>query len=227
MVRRCAIARRHVMQSVSVLPKWRRQRSRTIIAFNNLSGHGEIPYSQKSGRSEMFEFDPADSVNASPGSRQDSGLSAAMLADAIREMPARRMVLIVDACQSGGSVDSLSQIRRIKTETELRQLHLEGSSATSRLEISHAVGIDVIAATSPVELGGQYPGSVYSPLAGALIEALKNSTHDEAGRVWIHSVEESIRRHFADPSNAGEGGYKFTPLLSSSGADFPIAIATR
>jgi hypothetical protein len=195
------------------------------VVFIFLSGHGEIPTSGKTGRSEMFVLYPVDAVVTEFGSRQDSGLSTAMLADAIREMPARRVVLIVDACQSGGSVDSLSQIGRIKTETELHQLHIEGSSAASGFGISHAVGVDVIAATSPVELGGQYPDSVYTPLAGALIDALKNSRRDDAGRVWIHTVEESIRRHFADPSNTSDAGYKFTPLLSSSGADFPIAVA--
>ena len=69
----------------------------TVILF--FSGHGKVPENQ-----DMFYFIPSDF-------RQDNaaetGISAAMLAEKLRYLSARRIVLIIDACQSGAALDSL------------------------------------------------------------------------------------------------------------------------
>ena len=95
-------------------------------------------------------FDPVDSRGNSPEARRETGLSTAMLAEALRDMPARRVVLIIDACQSGGVVDSLGKIGEVKAKAEVRRAELEAQAGTAGAEHQHAVGVYVIAATTPV-----------------------------------------------------------------------------
>jgi hypothetical protein len=61
----------------------------------------------------MFYFVPIDGKDTN---LRDSAVSTAMIADALRDFAARRIVLIVDACQAGGAIDVLSSISTIKYE---------------------------------------------------------------------------------------------------------------
>ena len=59
-----------------------------------LAGHGKVAVGE-----EMFDFVPVDGRDAN---LRDTAINTAMIAEALRNLPARRIVLIVDACQSGG-----------------------------------------------------------------------------------------------------------------------------
>src|SRR4051794_13721332 len=63
------------------------------------AGHGVVPSGQ-----EMFYFVPVDSRATD---LRRTGVSTAVLADDIRGLDARRVVLFIDACQSGGAVEPL------------------------------------------------------------------------------------------------------------------------
>lgn len=91
-------------------------RPEDVVLFY-LSGHGSVPAGH-----QMFYFLPFDVAGKSSEDQRKSGLSTAMLADMIRELPARRILLLIDACQSGGTLDSLARLAAIKVSaTELRQ----------------------------------------------------------------------------------------------------------
>jgi WD40 repeat protein len=67
-----------------------------------LSGHGSIVPGQ-----EMFYYVPVDATEAS---LVNTGLSVAMVVDFFRALPARRAIVIINACQSGGALDSLASV---------------------------------------------------------------------------------------------------------------------
>jgi WD40 repeat protein len=188
------------------------------VVFLFLAGHGGVPKGQ-----EMFYFDPVDSRGDSPEARQETGLSTAMLAEALRDMPARRVVLIIDACQSGGVVDSLGKIGEVKAKAEVRREELEAQAGTAAAGHQHAVGVYIIAATTPVQLGGQTPGASETPLATALLEALKTRHQSGDNTIWMQEVVQYIRERLPNLSSRGGAGLSYTPLPSTSGADFPIA----
>ncbi len=191
------------------------------VAFIFLSGHGEI-YPD----SEMFDFDPYDFVptRSTDPETFDSGLNTAILAETIRDMPARRIVFVIDACQSGGAVDSLSVIGSIKAEVEERQTQRSTGVRNQPLSPG-AVGVYIIAASSPLDSAGQYSGSSVSPLVAALLDGLRNGHPDSEGRVWMQEVVAHIRQGTSAITHSNGKGLSYTPLTSVSGADFPIALA--
>ena len=81
----------------------------------------------------MFYFVPVDGVDTDI---QGTGLNTAMLTEALRNMLARRIVLIIDACQSGGAVEALSKLGEFKVRVEQQRMRLEDSTtrAHRRLE---------------------------------------------------------------------------------------------
>ena len=181
-----------------------------VLVF--LAGHGQVLEDE-----EAFYFDSADSVGTPKEARRASGLSTAMLADAIRQMPARRMVVIIDSCQSGSAIEPLSGIAETKGILEMRKTNaIMGSSSGS------AIGVYVIAATSPVESGGQSTNAANTPLVATLLEALQTKEQDSDGKIWMDDVVRYIQRRFSEFS--GKSDPLYSPLIAISGANFPIAV---
>lgn len=127
-----------------------------------MAGHGRVLVGQ-----EMFYFVPVD------GQEQDlpgTGISTAMLAEALRNLPARRILLLIDACQAGGAIEALSKIGAVKAEAEQRKLQRQGFTTGS----TNGVGVHPIAATLPLSYAvgaGLQNGD--SALADTFIDALK------------------------------------------------------
>ena len=137
-----------------------------VILF--FSGHGSVPPGQ-----EMFYFLPNYTEGRSPEQVRDAGMNTAMFADAIRGMNARRILLILDSCQSGGVLDSLSRAAEAILRTDK-----DGSQVAIRSTIPRTVAI--IAAATPfqdaVEQGdgaGDVSGS--GLLTRAIRETLANA----------------------------------------------------
>lgn len=169
------------------------------------SGHGIVPEGQ-----EMFYFEPVDFLADNSQSEEDTGISTAMLVDALRNIPARRVVLIIDACQSGAALDSLSRVADAKLRLEMvRPRNIRTGSVPS--------GISIIAATTPVQLAIQSPSGITS-LAQSIVGTLKGFTSGR--RIWITDLIDGVRQSL--PEISGRMGVGFTPLFVSKGANFPI-----
>jgi hypothetical protein len=115
------------------------------------SGHGVRPAGE-----EMFYFMPfftAEALaRANPTSVEtDLGLSVAEVADAVRRIRARHVVIVMDACYSGGVVESLGRLAEVRTDGT----------------------IAVIAAATPFQTAIDDDQSLHgSALAAALVDAL-------------------------------------------------------
>lgn len=181
------------------------------VVFLFFSGHGIVPAGQ-----EMFYFMPVDTRGPSPMDQLETGLSTAMLAQAIREMPARRFVLIIDSCQSGGAIESLSKIGQVKAKVELRRTEIEKNNTDNKHE--RRVGVYIIAAATPLQEAVQNVAG--GAMVRALLEALQN-TQAVDGRIWVRDLVERIQQRL--PEISSEIGQRHTPMITSIGLDFPIA----
>ncbi|NII26111.1 hypothetical protein HB364_13535 [Pseudoflavitalea sp. X16] len=168
-------------------------------------GHGIVPVGQ-----EMFFFGCYDMKGPNPKDQVNTGFNTAMLVDAIRAIKARRIVLIIDACQSGGAIESLRKI------ADLKRSAAPGDS-NNRTISPH---ISVIVSSSPLEQALQPTGAT-SVLTQSLLEALSDSSPNNTGSIWISDIVQTISLRI--PALSAHAGQTHTPMIISSGEDFPIA----
>jgi hypothetical protein len=171
------------------------------IVLLYLSGHGVVPPGQ-----EMFYFVPQD---GKAYAEFENGLSTAMLADFVRTLPADRVILFINACQSGGALDSLAKILASK-------IIPTGGKGPSRSD--GQVGVHVIAATIPFQEANAPGGE--DPLAEALLGALKQPSIAGRGAVCADDLRSSVGDQVTRILH--QKGYNQLPLGFSEGADFVI-----
>jgi uncharacterized caspase-like protein len=174
------------------------------VVFLFFSGHGIVLPGQ-----EMFYFVPFDMRGKKPRDQRETGLNTAMLAQAIRETPARRIVLVIDACQSGGAIESLARIADVKLKSQQNR-----GLSESR------VGAYVIAAATPLQVAVQ-PKSGNGALVITLLEALQPRDGPAGDTVWIRQVIKHIEQRL--PIVSAAIGQSHTPMTVYAGVDFPIA----
>jgi uncharacterized caspase-like protein len=169
-----------------------------------LAGHGIVPDGE-----EMFYFAPAESTSKNIAS---TGLSTAMLAEGLRNISAQRIVLVIDACQSGGAVEAISKVSDVKATVEQQRSNLETPKARS---LETGVGIYIIAATLPLSYAAG-PEKGESPLAVTFLQAL-NSAAGSSAKATVDYVTSNL------PDTAAKMlQYRQVPLTSSLGVDFPV-----
>jgi WD40 repeat protein len=171
------------------------------VVFLYFAGHGIAPIGE-----EMFYFLPADAQDAN---LRDSAVSTAMMADVLRSLPARRIVLIVDSCQSGGAIDVLDRITGIKVQAALRSPEPE-----------RGVGVHLIAATLPLSYAIGSGSTADSALAQAILSAFKEGS----GPLTANQLATYIRQRLPVISERAIPGFRQVPLVDSVGLDFPVAL---
>ncbi len=172
-----------------------------------MAGHGKVSVGE-----EMFYFVPVDGRDAD---LRETGVSTAIIAEAIRNLPARRIVLILDACQSGGAIEALSKIGAVKAQGEQR------SAQQQIKEPGHdpGVGVHLIAAALPLSYAvGLRDGE--SVLAETLLKAMQQRG---SGPVTVGQLSTFIRAQLPSRSDQVTHGFSQVPLINSIGLDFPLA----
>jgi hypothetical protein len=170
-----------------------------------LAGHGVVPLD-----SEMFYFVPADGVDDKLAA---TGVSTAIMAEALRNLPSRRIVLIVDACQSGGAVEALSKVAVAKAQAEDR-LAAQRKHAPGTAE---GVGIHLIAAALPLSYAvGLQEGE------SALTQTLLKSLREVREVITVGRLASDIRNQLPSVSEQATH-FRQVPFIDSIGLDFPIA----
>jgi WD40 repeat protein len=193
--------RDHIQETLLEMAKQIKEDDVVLIYF---AGHGQV-----SVGSEMFYFVSADKQSLD---LQNTALSTAMIAEALRNMPARRIMLIVDACQSGGAIEALSKIGSIKAQIELLRIRQEHGAPTD----DNGIGMHLIAATLPLSYAAG-PANGESVLAETLLKAL--SLPDL--QVTADRVSNYVKDQLPSLSKAREG-FRQIPLIDSIGLDFPL-----
>jgi WD40 repeat protein len=185
------------------------------VVFLFFSGHGIVPVGQ-----EMFYFAPTDVRGPDPQSIRETGLNTAMLAEALREIPSRRIVLVVDACQSGGVIESLGKIVELKAKSAMHLPHT-GMRSSSR-ENGNGIGVYLIASATPLQEALQ-PVAGQGSMVMTLLEALRGGASASGGEVLMRDVVRHVRRRLPEISARAGGGKGHTPMVFASGLDYPLA----
>lgn len=166
-----------------------------------LAGHGEAA-------GEEWYFIPHDAVHPEkPDALKREGLSSRELAQAVTALPARKVVVMIDACKSGAA---LAGFRGLEERRALAQL-------------SRATGTHLVAATTKDQLASEVQALGHGVFTFTLLEGLKGKaalgSRDVTARKLISFVEQALPeltlRHRAEEQY---------PVAISRGMDFPLVL---
>ena len=170
----------------------------TVVLF--LSGHGLVPPG-----SQMFYYAPVDFESSSISGMRDTGLSVAMLADEVRQLHARNILLIIDTCQSGAALTSLAKISKVRLR------------AAQSAPNSERPGTYIIASATALQRATGMPQDEASPLVKMLVTSV-SKLKPTSLVVSASDLASDICRELPNISAQ-------TPLIYSSGSDFPVLTA--
>lgn len=173
------------------------------------AGHGGT-----TGSSELFYYYPYDSKG------QGDGISSAELADAIRNIPAHRIVLIVDACEAGGAVSPLEEavIAKVTDGTGAAQ----GTNNPS--QDSDMQGVLLIAAATGAELATS--NSQVNPFMDKLATILDSQGSATSPRN-AHGIADEMGLPIGSSAQSGAGTESYQPFATLLGADFDVVKSTQ
>jgi WD40 repeat protein len=166
------------------------------------SGHGTVLPGQ-----QMYFFLPNSVPGKDADAIQGGSLNSAMLADAIRNITARRVLVVLDSCQSGGALDSLKKVADVKIEIEARQ-------RVAKDEALPDSGVAIIAAATPFEQAAEQDKVGFGYLTKALLDALRSDSND------VQDLMKNLAAHISEVMQGRK--MKQNPEILLSGQDFPL-----
>lgn len=168
-----------------------------------MAGHGTIPKGQG-----LYYFLPVDARTDSLSNLRSTAVSSLDLANWLRRLQTRRVVTLVDSCQSGAGLEALSRAAESVGQAEQFLADLPHSGTPH----AHGVGFHLVASATPLQTA-VIAQSGPSALVSSVIEGLT------AGRAHGLTIRELLQR--IGRSSASQGGRRI--LVRSIGFDFPIA----
>ena len=153
-----------------------------------------------------------------------TGLSIADLARALRDIPARHLLLIINACYAGHVGGELGLKGRI---TEIEGL-IPGEQLTDEAGnqiLATGEGRAILTASKPGQLSYYQPDEQHSYFGQALIDALKGSAASTAdGVVGLYELADGVYRQVRDVT-LRRLGFAQEPVLTviQSAGPFPVA----
>jgi hypothetical protein len=174
------------------------------------SGHGKIPVGQ-----QMFYFIPyftQDSYDNTEFDERTRGISVAMIADALRTIKSRKIMIIVDACESGGVIDSLQKIAQVKERIEKDRLARKATPISQ-----DNVGVFLVAAATPIQLATAANQEAHGLLTYTILEYLNSKISSKTANGMLNYVGTRL------PEIAAAHGESQSPLVVALGTDFSLA----
>lgn len=175
------------------------------VLFFYYAGHGSMV-------EDNFYFVPTDNVKLySEEKLKKNAISASEMQNKLREIAALKQLVIIDACQSGGSVELLAQ-RGAPEEKALAQL-------------SRSTGIHVLAAAGSEQFATEFKALGHGLFTHVLLEALSGKADGapKDGKVTILELRSYLDDQVPEYSKKYKGKMQF-PHTFSRGQDFPIVV---
>lgn len=169
------------------------------------AGHGTMV-------EEEFYFVPTENTRLySADKLKKDGISATALQQKLMKIPALKQLLLIDACQSGGSVELLAT-RGAKEEKAMAQL-------------SRSAGIHVLSAAGSEQFATEYAEIGHGVFTYVLLEALSGKADGapKDGTVSVYELKSYIENMVPEYSQKFKGQVQY-PYTFSKGQDFPIAV---
>ena len=194
--------RQDIMGKLDVLSKIVKPQD---VLFFYYAGHGSMVDND-------FYFIPTDNVQLySEEKLKKNAIYAGELQDKLAAIAALKQLIIIDACQSGGSVELLAQ-RGAGEEKALAQL-------------SRSTGIHVLAAAGSEQFAIEFSELGHGLFTYVLLEALSGKAdgapHD--GKITIYELKSYLDDQVPEYSKKFKGKLQF-PYTFSRGHDFPVVI---
>lgn len=179
-------------------------------------GPNDVFYLYYAGHGSMvdqeFYFIPTENTRLYSSERLDKdGISASMLQKKLMKIQALKQLVLIDACQSGGSVELLAQ-RGAREEKAMAQL-------------SRSAGIHVLSAAGSEQFATEYAEIGHGVFTYVVLEALSGKADGapKDGFVSIYELKSYIENLVPEYSQKFKGQVQY-PYTFSKGQDFPIAI---
>jgi len=172
------------------------------------AGHGTMV-------DDEFYFVPTENTRLySADKLKKDGISASYLQQKLTKIAALKQLLLIDACQSGGSVELLAQ-RGAKEEKAMAQL-------------SRSAGIHVLSAAGSEQYATEYAEIGHGVFTYVLLEALSGKADGapKDGTVSIYELKSYIESLVPEYSQKFKGQVQY-PYTFSKGQDFPVSIIKK
>ncbi|MBS1952175.1 MAG: WD40 repeat-containing protein [Cytophagales bacterium] len=169
------------------------------------AGHGSMV-------DNRFFFIPTESSRLyDPGSLKKEAIEASVLQDKFKNIKALKQLIVMDACQSGGSVELLAS-RGASEEKAIAQL-------------SRSAGIHVMASAGSEQFAAEFAELGHGIFTYLLIKALQGAADGapKDGKVTIYELKSYLDDQVPELTRKLKGKPQY-PYTFSRGQDFPVVI---
>jgi WD40 repeat protein len=172
------------------------------------AGHGSMV-------DNLFYFIPTEALRLyDAGSLHKEAIEATMLQEQFKHIKALKQLIIMDACQSGGSVELLAN-RGASEEKAIAQL-------------SRSAGIHVMASAGSEQFAAEFTELGHGLFTYVLIRALQGEADGapKDGKVTIYELKSFIDDQVPEMTRKLKGKPQY-PYTFSRGQDFPVVIENK
>ena len=169
------------------------------------AGHGSMV-------DDKFYFIPTESLRLyDAGSLNKDAIEASILQDKFKNIKALKQLIVMDACQSGGSVELLAT-RGASEEKAIAQL-------------SRSAGIHVMASAGSEQFATEFAELGHGLFTYVLIKALQGEADGapKDGKVTIYELKSYLDDQVPEMTRKMKGKPQY-PYTFSRGQDFPVVI---
>lgn len=167
----------------------------TVVLY--LAGHGEV-------EGDEWYFVPHELETPElPESLRSGGLSRSWWQATLRDLPARRILLMIDACKSGGAVARSIEARRVMTL------------------LARSTGTYIVAATQADQLAWELPGIGHGVFTHAVLETLK--TPPAGKQLTVEALIAQVKARMPEITEQ-HAKVRQVPVSFGIGTDFPLAL---
>ncbi len=140
------------------------------------------------------------------------GVSSGELQAAASTIPARKQLLVLDACQSGGALDAF--VARGAAEEK------------AILQLARSAGVTVLAATGTEQFAGEVSELGHGLFTYALLQGLEGAADGGTpgdGKITVRELEAFLNDRVPELTSEHRGGAQY-PNSFSQGQDFPLVV---
>ncbi|MDQ7821605.1 MAG: caspase family protein [Candidatus Eremiobacteraeota bacterium] len=166
---------------------------------------------------DMFYFLPQDVKVDSEHEIRATSISSLELGQALSEIPATRQVLVIDACQSGGTTHALGSLM-LRSDP--------GGVIKAQQRLARGSGTFLIAASTDEQYAIEVPELGHGILTYAILSGLGSGKKPQAplnkeGKVTVNALLQYLSRTVPELAEKYKGGSQ-NIVQFSTGQDFPL-----